>query len=232
MLKTKLILIEGPPGSGKSTTAQKIAAEIAQSGIVCQCFWEWSPDNPITVGDDLHLGQAIASSRHRESETLQQWQTFAQASQAKACVTVMESRFWQTGVMLMYATGQSIDGVLKRNQKVIRVIQGLEPVLIYFAIDDLRAFTEQVVRSKNEEWQRAGFEGSWVEHIYEAFDAQKWFTDRGLTGSAGMLAFLEDWARVADQLYGKLPFPKIKIRNPQQDWALAMQQIRSFLGLC
>ena len=100
MIETKLILIEGPPGSGKTTTAQYLAADISNSGKACQCFLEWSTDNPIAIGDDSHLGQAAASSIAREADVLQQWQQFAQARQSEDLVTVMESRFWQTSVML------------------------------------------------------------------------------------------------------------------------------------
>jgi len=46
------------------------------------------------------LDQAVASSIAREADVLQQWQQFAQARQSEDLVTVMESRFWQTSVML------------------------------------------------------------------------------------------------------------------------------------
>jgi hypothetical protein len=52
-----------------------------------------------------------------------------------------------------------------------------------------------------------------------------------LTGLTGMLALLEDWAQVTEGLSDRVAFPKIKIRNPHQDWVLAMQQMRGFLGL-
>jgi len=42
---------------------------------------------------------------------------------------------------------------------------------------------------------------------------------------------LEDWALVAERLYERVPFPKIKIRNPYQNWDLALVQARSFLKL-
>ena len=79
--------------------------------------------------------------------------------------------------------------------------------------------------------QRAGQSGSWKQHIFEAFDSKKWFTDRGLSGLPGMLALLEEWAQVTSTLYDRVPFPKVKIQNPHEDWELAMQQMRAFLGL-
>ena len=52
------------------------------------------------MGDDLHLDQAVASSIAREADVLEQWQQFARARQPADLVTVIESRFWQTSVML------------------------------------------------------------------------------------------------------------------------------------
>ncbi|MEP7137189.1 MAG: hypothetical protein ABI904_19860 [Chloroflexota bacterium] len=231
MIETQLVLIEGAPGSGKSTTAQKLAAEISNAGKSCQCFLEWSTDNPIAIGDDLHLGQAIASSITREDAVLQQWQQFVQARQAEKIVTLMESRFWQTSVMLMYAAGHPIERILESNGHVIETINQLKPVLIYFAIDDLRAFTTRTIQIKEAEWQHAGQSGSWAKHIYDAFDSQRWFTNRGLTGMTGMITFLEEWALVTQMLYDRVTFPKIIIKNPHQDWPSAMQQMRGFLGL-
>jgi thymidylate kinase len=231
MIETQLVLVEGPPGSGKSTTAQRVAAEISGAGNACRCFLEWSTDHPIPIGDDLHLGQVIATSLAREAEMLQQWQRFAQVRQTQEGVTVLESRFWQTSVMLMYVAGLSTAGVLASNRRVIETIQGLKPVLINFTVDDPGAFAARTIQIKDEEWQRAGLPGTWAQHIYDAFDSQKWLTDRGLSGRQGMVALLKDWAAVTEELYDQAPFPKIKIRNPYQDWASAMQQMRRFLGL-
>lgn len=231
MIDTKLVLIEGPPGSGKTTTAQNLAAEISNYGKSCQCFLEWGTDNPIFIGDDAHLGEVIALSISREAYVLQQWQQFAQTRQEEDIVNVMESRFWQTSIMLMYAAGHPLEGVLESNQRIIEVIQGLKPVLIYFTIDDLGAFGMRTFQIKDEEWQRSGKVGSWAQHIFAAFEPQKWFTDRGLKGLEGMMNFLEEWTSVAETLYDRVAFPKIKVRNPHDDWALAAQQMRDFLEL-
>jgi thymidylate kinase len=231
MIDTRLVLIEGLPGSGKSTTAQKLAEEITNTGNSCQCFLEWDVDHPIPIGDDFNLDKVITSSREREPSMLQQWQQIAQAARSQELVTVLESRFWQTSVMLMYIAGMPKEDVLASNRRVISAIQALKPILIYFAIDDPKMFAKRTIQLKEEEWQRSGFPGSWAQHLFDAFDSQPWMTQRGLSGLEGMLALWEEWAQVSEELYARLPFPKIMIRDPHEDWAKTMKQMRDFLGL-
>jgi hypothetical protein len=231
MMDTHLVLIEGLPGSGKSTTAVKLAEDLTYTGNACQCFLEWDVHHPIPIGDDFSLDKVIASSREREPNVLQQWEQLAQAARSQELVTVLESRFWQSSVMMMYIAGMSKEDVLASNQRVIRVIQPVKPVLIYFAIDDPKRFAMRTIQLKEEEWQRSGNPGSWAQHLFDAFDAQPWCTQRGLNGLEGMLALWEEWAQISDELYARLPFPKMTIRNPHEDWPKAMKQMQAFLGL-
>jgi DNA polymerase III delta prime subunit len=231
MINTLLILVEGPPGSGKTTTAGKLAESITRSGLDCQCFWEWSPDHPIPIGDDLHLEQVIRTAIAREGEIHRLWQRFVQARQVDQIVTVFESRFWQTSLMLMFVAGYPLDGLLESNQQVVEIIQPLNPVLIHFRINHLRSFVEQTIQTKEAEWQQARLPGTWIGHIFAAFETQPWAARRGLHGQEGFIALLEEWASVSEKLYAQIPFPKLQIHDPGQDWPAAMRQILHFLEL-
>jgi DNA polymerase III delta prime subunit len=226
-----LLLIEGPPGSGKSTTAELLAGEIARTGQPCQCFQEWHPENPIAIGSDLDLEKVVSSAIARDGEVLQQWQQLTHSRQASNMVTVMESRFWQTSVMLMYATGSPLEQIIESNWRVVEAIGPLKPALIYFAFADLRGLTHRTIEIKEAEWKQARFPGTWVGHIYEALANQPWFTQHNLNGLEAYLAFLEEWAQVSQQLYDRLPFPKLSVQTPNRAWSAAMQQMRQFLGL-
>lgn len=231
MINTRLILVEGPPGSGKSTTAEKLAQTLQQAGFPCRYYNEWSPDHPIQIGDDLHVGEVFAASIAREEQTLEQWRRFTRVCLEQPTLIILESRFWQTGVMPMYAAGLSEEGVAASHARVVEIIRPLNPVLIHFTISDLAAFERRTIQIKEEQWQQAGFPGTWAQHVYDAIDSQVWARQRGLSGLEGFVAFLTEWAAIADRLYAGLPFPKIQIQDPHLDWNAATRRIHQFLQL-
>jgi hypothetical protein len=51
MLTTKLILIEGFPGAGKSTTTGHIGTRLQQHGVACRWFLEDDQPHPIACLD-------------------------------------------------------------------------------------------------------------------------------------------------------------------------------------
>ena len=77
MIDTQLILIEGLPGSGKSTTAENLASEIKNHGKRCHCFLEWAENHPIFIGYHEDMAEIISSSPLREPALVEKWEAFS-----------------------------------------------------------------------------------------------------------------------------------------------------------
>ena len=231
MIDTKLILIEGIPGSGKSTTAMNLVTEISKRGIKCRCYLEWAEDNPIFIGHMKDLSEVISSSKLREQDVLQQWRSFTQKAKQQAAVTVIESRFWQTDAMYLYLSGHSEDEVMKGNKPVISAISELNPVLIYLAPENIAQMLLWTAKAKNRKWRESGREGSWDQWGNEVYEEQRWFTNRMLKGPEAMVKFFNEWTSIANRLYEELPFRKTKIQDPNADWDTTMSRMRHFLKI-
>lgn len=231
MINAKLILIEGIPGSGKSTIALNLANAISARRIKCQCYLEWAEDNPIFIGNMEDLSEIISSSRLREQNVLQQWRNFTQKARQQFTVNIIESRFWQASAMYLYLSGYPEDEVIKSNQRIISAISGLNPVLIYLAPKDIAQMLMWTAKVKNKKWRESGREGSWEQWGNEIYEQQRWFTNRSLKGPEAMVKFFNEWTSIANRLYEELPFRKTKIQNPHADWDMTISKIRYFLKI-
>ena len=83
--------------------------------------------------------------------------------------------------------------------RVISVLAGLNPILIYLAPKDIEQLHTQITRKKNEKWREAGREGTWEAWGNTVYERQKWFTNRSLNSKA-MARFFNEWAIIADKL--------------------------------
>ena len=230
MIDTKLILIEGVPCSGKSTTAKKLMSVISACGIQCDCFLEWADNNPIFIGKMEDLSEIISTTKSREQNVLQQWKNFVRRAKQQEVVNIIESRFWQTDAMYLFLSGHSEFEVLERNQRIISVLAELNPVLIYLAPKDIEQLHVQIIKRKNKKWRESGREGSWEEWGNRVYERQKWFTNR-LLDSKAMAMFFREWASIADMLYESFPFQKIKVQDPHTDWEHTIGDIQDYLEI-
>ena len=228
MIETKLVLVEGVPCSGKSTTAQTILNDVTTYGIKGHCYLEWGDNNPITIGKMEDLATIISTTKAREEKVLQQWQHFTTSATRHAGINIIESRFWQTDGMYLYLSGHSENEILESNRRVISLIAALDPVLIYLAPKDIEQLHTEIAKQRNEQWRASGREGSWEEWGDDVYVQQKWFLDRSLNSQA-MAQFFNEWVLIADRLFERFPYRKLRIPDPQTDWEDTYGSIRAFL---
>ncbi|QSO55077.1 hypothetical protein JZ785_11360 [Alicyclobacillus curvatus] len=97
MSNFKLILVEGIPGSGKSTTAQYISRCLEQNGIPSEWFYEENSNHPVYAFDSLE-SMSVLVRRLSEGQfdeviegALDYWERFALHVQRSGRVTVIDS---------------------------------------------------------------------------------------------------------------------------------------------
>lgn len=230
MIDTRLLLIEGVPCSGKSTIAKRLYTEISTSGYQCDYFLEWARNHPIHIGNIEDLSTIISTTKSREQKILRQWRQFAERAKQKEAIVIIESRFWQTDGMYLYLSGYSENEIFESNRNVISTIAELDPVLVYLAPQDIERLHRQITKQKNKTWRESGRDGSWEEWGNKVYVQQKWFTSR-LLDSKAMPRFFNEWASIADKLYERFPFRKIKMQDPQVDWERSIGSIKDFLEI-
>ena len=109
MLDTRVIFVDGLPGSGKSTTAEYVAGALEQRGIPCRLLRERETDHPLNVGGDLHPSGSTTGARMFAAytvrsfieESLARWSAFVAEAMGSERVSVLDSYPFQNSVRVL-----------------------------------------------------------------------------------------------------------------------------------
>jgi hypothetical protein len=214
MLNTKLILVEGLPGAGKTTASVHLGTVLQQQGIACRWFLEEDEPHPVACLD-LRL-------RDLPQRLPPLWKTFTEQAQQDPTVTIIESRLWQNTALFMFMSEYPVAEIIQLHQLVWQLLAPLAPVLVYLHQDHTEHALRQLASFRDEEWL------SWA---LETTSQYAWFRSRGLNDLAGWVEFFQEWQIVAEQLYRDWPYRKIRVEDPHDDWARAYQRLYRFLQI-
>ena len=228
MTDTRLVLIEGIMGSGKSTAAAFLTDWIQQHGRKARWFHEYAPDNPIFV--DVLGGFDCTDDWKIPDKTLPQWQALGRLKRNDDSVTILESKLWQNDALFMLLAGVPIAEVVASNQRVVDALTEARPVLIHFIHDDLENHLQWVFDDRRE---LGGPHPSqiWVEWIVEVFVSSEFGRTHRWKGYEGFVAGCHEWLRVCEAMFKNFDGPKLEIENPHADWDRSYQAIENLIGV-
>jgi len=211
MINTSLILIEGFPGAGKSTTTVHIGSVLQQQGVACRWYLEEDNPHPIACLDFAIQGLT--------EKMIPLWASYAEQAMHESVVTIIESRLWQNTAFFMYMSNIEVDEIVQFNKQMGQALAPLSPILVYLAQQDTEAALRRLYTLRSEKW---------MQDALEMTTAYPWFQSRGLKDFTSWVQFFSEWQLVVEKLYQDWPHQKIKIQNPHDNWGIAYQQIDAF----
>lgn len=220
-LQARLVIVEGIMGSGKSTTARWIAAQLEAIGLRALAITERIEPHPIRGTDGLvHWFQPWldVTAEGLVDRSLAKWRSFVADAQATETIHTLDGQLFHgdlTNLFLMEATPAAI---AKYCGTVSEIARPLAPLLIYFYQADVERAIRTIAEERGEEWVK--YQVDWK--------LQAPYSRRlGLSGLDGLVALYKDYRALTDELYSALDLPKLAIENSQQTWSAYYQQIHA-----
>ena len=228
MINTKLILLEGLPGSGKSTTGQWLTERLQRNGVKVRWLQEAELSHPLwwydywdgrhylpPDFDNIPLEKFIDTS-------LKKWEEFATLVKASDRLYLVESFLFQNTVAMFLMGDAKQTLLVAYAQAVQRLIGDLNSILIYFYPTDEAVALRKICKLRGQ-----AFENELLKHM-ESFP---YLRRRSLKGLEGVTVLWQEIRKISDALFDESPLRKIAIENSEGDWPSYRQQIFDFLGL-
>ena len=201
-------------GSGKSTTAERLAAKLIESGATARAFNEAADDHPVrTRSVDRLLGKEEGPSGAYAAE---QWNALAQRCANETGTTIVESTFLQNTVMPHFIDSAPRAVVEDVFADVAARLARAAPLLVYLRPSDVSRAIRRVHAERGEPWSSRN---------YAFVSACAWARRRGLSGERAVVELYREWERVVDGLLPEIDC--LVVVDPQRDWTAALTEIHA-----
>jgi hypothetical protein len=211
----RIVFVEGVPGSGKSTMAEKLCAEAVKLGVDAKWYLEESHDHPVHP----KAGWRLKTQGSFAEECLRSWAAFAEKEKERKTVHILEGSAFQSTVRVMME--KSLPGIAAYFQRFEEIISVLEPKMVYLRPSDVASHSRYVCALRGEKWSTK----------VSGYLAQTDYSLRHeLQGLEGMHRFWDEYASLCDSLVAETLIPTKRIEFAPGEWERHMAEATTFLA--
>ena len=213
MTNAKLILLEGLPGSGKTTMSRKLFDRIS---VENKCLVQESSDSsPIDRGAITDIGVWPA-------RTLQEWEKLSADIVAQQKLCVMEYVWFQHTIAEMLLIDCTRNQIVGFCRKIENIIKDIPPILVLYTANNAETFLKETYKLRG---------GEWSEKLDGFIDTTPYGQKRNLTGFDGFVDFFNEYVSITNDVYGQLEIDSICIDVTKREWPKVENLTYEFLQI-
>lgn len=217
-MQTKLILVDGMPGTGKSTISQFIHHRSSANGRPSRwCYEEATHPVRLFYQPKTHL-----KASDYTDEVWAHWHTYAHSLHRQDQIAVLDAGLLETYVRSMLIFDLDRSAIYDLVRRIESLIFALDPVLIYLRPKNVETNFRDVVDVRSQQmldlWIKAH------DHYPYTRRAQK-------DGHAGFIAFWNEFGEISDRIFESLSIRKLQLDVANDDWTDRYSKILNFLDL-
>ncbi len=223
MIDTRLILITGMSGSGKSTTARNLARQLRLNGVRCHWLHEEIRRHPIRDGEfTVAPLDTEANYRINIEDMYRRWERMQRHILRSKSVYIMEGVLADNIIRYFFEGDYPREKILAYYEELFRRLAPVRPVAVLLDRPDVRATLESIYPWRGEWWKKL---------ILSGINNGRYMADRGLTGDEGVYRMWEDYQALSREAIRRCPGPKVVLDTSGGQWDVYMERLTTALGL-
>jgi hypothetical protein len=212
---SKLVIVEGLTGSGKSIMAHFLARQLQQNGIPASWVHEGEEPHPILMDVESSIEGYMAEMRER-------WTAYVDQVELSDEVRIVEACFFNNLIELLLAHDVDRPRIVQYGDELQALIEPLNPTLVYLVQEDVDRALERNFKVRGK-----GFRNYVIRIATDTPLARR----RGWEGYEGMVMFWREFVAVTDELFQRYHIRKLKIDNSAGNWDDYNRQVSECLSI-
>lgn len=217
-MDNKLILVDGLPGSGKTTTCQWLNRVLKENSISSQWYYELAHNHPIKMNKEENSKSTIGVI----GKSLSLWSDLTESINSNGGTVVVDSVPFQVNVLPMMNLDLPGEQIAEYFDELEKIIVGLKPFVIYFSP---KSVTEHITRTYD--CRGHEFKG----RLIKATTNCPYSIKRSYTGLDGSISYWRDYKARCDRLFNQLNVTKIEIDGTFDNWGECHSKILKALDI-
>jgi thymidylate kinase len=225
---TNLVLFEGLPGSGKSTSGQRLALHLERLGVPARWWHEEDPGHPLyPFCDQASLGRFLAdleTGRRRAvlAGVVDRWHGLAAGLARAGEVAVLDGCLFGYATLGLFRADAPAGVLTAYLGQVERALAPARPCVVYLVQPDVATALRRICDERG-----PALEAYWI----GAAERSRRGHRLALRGFGGLVAFWAAHRGLTDAAFRRLPFPKLELHPTAPGWGASEAAALGFLGL-
>ena len=221
-MNNKLILIDGIPGMGKSTTAQFLYFQMQRKNVSVRWFHEEVTGHPLFYAHENIQNIVTPEQAIRFVEKWPvQWGRVISCAE-KYGMIILTSYLLQDGARVLFVNNLERNYIKEFVFSIAEKIKPLNPLFAFLFTSNPRVAMEKL-------WIKRGRQ--WMAYFYRVDENTPFAVKRNLRGTSASLALWSEFQEFCKDLVGELTLDKVVIDTSAETWDLYHQQMLQALDV-
>jgi len=226
-MKTKLIIVSGMSGAGKSTTSQYISKLYKDNGIDNIWYHEEMDNHPIRWKDGGEFKVADYKTEQgmglNIKDLLTRWRVFIDTTKTSKKVHVMEGCIFQNIVRYFFPAGYKRQQIIDFYQELFQILGEIDTSLVFLYSTNPQKTLEKAFITRGESWKKIILDPG--DEIY--------YKINGYQGDESIYAMWTDCRDLSKTIFDNLAIDKLilKIDPEKKQWEDHHKKIAAHFAL-